>query len=120
MKGQKILKVTSILMIIGGALSVILSIVAIIGIAAIAYIADGSVSLGMLYASGALMVVSSVAELVAGIVGTANSKKAEKAKHIYWPINEFYKKHGYEKYFTDTTDLNLKHKDYGLEKAEKN
>ncbi len=47
-------------------------------------------------------------------------KKAEKAKHIYWPINEFYKKHGYEKYFTDTTDLNLKHKDYGLEKAEKN
>lgn len=86
-RGATLLKVAGILMIIGGALSVILSIVAIIGIAAIAYVADGSVSLGMLYASGALLVVSSVAELVAGIIGTANSKKAEKAKTcIAWGV----------------------------------
>lgn len=86
-KGATMLKVVGILMIIGGAISVILSIVAIIGIAALAYIADGSVSMGMLYASGALMIVSSVAELIAGIIGVANSKKAEKANAcVVWGI----------------------------------
>lgn len=79
-KGATMLKVTGILMIIGGAISIIVSILAIIGIAAIAYLSDGSASLGLLYASGALLTVSSVAELIAGILGTANCKKPEKAK----------------------------------------
>ena len=71
-------------MIIGGAISIIVSILAIIGIAAIAYLSDGSVSLGLLYASGALLIVSSVAELIAGILGTANCKKPEKQRPA-WP-----------------------------------
>ncbi len=79
-KGATLLKVTGILMIIGGAISVVMSIIAVAGIAAIAYLSDGAVSMGMLYASGALMVVGSVAELIAGILGVANSKKPEKAK----------------------------------------
>lgn len=86
-KGATMLKVTGILMIIGGAISIIASILAIIGIAAIAYLSDGSASLGLLYASGALLIVSSVAELIAGILGTANCKKPEKAKTcLAWGI----------------------------------
>ena len=84
-KGATMLKVTGILMIIGGAISIIVSILAIIGIAAIAYLSDAS--LGLLYASGALLTVSSVAELIAGILGTANCKKPEKAKTcLAWGI----------------------------------
>ena len=79
-KGATLLKVTGILMIIGGAISVVMSIIAVAGIAAIAYLSDGAVSMGMLYASAALMAAGSVAELIAGILGVANSKKPEKAK----------------------------------------
>lgn len=86
-KGATLLKVTGILMIIGGAISVVMSIIAVAGIAAIAYLSDGAVSMGMLYASGALMVVGSVAELIAGILGVANSKKPEKAKTcVVWGV----------------------------------
>ena len=78
-KGTGFLKVTGILMIIGGAVSIILSIIAALGIAALAYISDGTVSSALLYASVILMIVSAVAELVAGIIGVANCKKPEKA-----------------------------------------
>lgn len=41
----------------------------------------------ILHASGALMVVGSVAELIAGILGVANSKKPEKAKTcVVWGV----------------------------------
>ena len=86
-KGATLLKVTGILMIIGGAISVVMSIIAVAGIAAIAYLSDGAVSMGMLYASAALMAVGSVAELIAGILGVANSKKPEKAKTcVVWGV----------------------------------
>lgn len=78
-KGAGFLKVTGILMIIGGVLAIILSIIAILGIAALTYISNGEISSALLYASGALMLVSSVAELVAGIIGVKNCKKPEKA-----------------------------------------
>ena len=78
-KGAGFLKVTGILMIIGGAISLILSIVTLIGIAALVYMSDGALSSAMLYASGALMLVSAVAEFVAGIIGVANCKRPEKA-----------------------------------------
>lgn len=78
-KGSGFLKVTGILMIIGGGISIIMSIVAVLGIAALVYISDGEASSAMLYASVALMVVSAVAQLVAGIIGVVNCKKPEKA-----------------------------------------
>ena len=78
-KGAGFLKVTGILMIIGGALSIILSIVAILGVAALAYLMDGEATTGLLYASCVLMIVSAVAELIAGIIGVKNCKKPEKA-----------------------------------------
>ena len=86
-KGTGFLKVTGILMIIGGAISVIMGIVAVLGVAALAYISDGTVSSALLYTSVILMIVSAVAELIAGIIGVANCKKPEKAVScIVWGI----------------------------------
>lgn len=78
-KGAGFLKVTGILMIIGGSLAMILAIIAILGIAALAYISSGEISSALLYVSGILTLVSAIAEFVAGIVGVKNCKKPEKA-----------------------------------------
>ena len=85
MKGHKFLKVTGILMIIGGALSAILGIVAVLGVAALAYIASAQTEAGMLYASTILLLISGVVELIAGIIGVINAEKPQKAKAcIVW------------------------------------
>lgn len=86
-KGSGFLKVTGILMIIGGGISIIVSIIAALGVAALAYFSDGEISSAMLYASVALMIVSAVAQLIAGIIGVVNCKKPEKAGScIVWGI----------------------------------
>lgn len=36
--------------------------------------------------------------------------KVKNSTSIYWPIDDFYKKHDYEKYFTDSLDLYMKHR----------
>ena len=75
MNGHKFLKVTGILMIIGGALSAILGIVAVLGVAALAYIASAQTEAGMLYASTILLL----------IIGVINAEKPQKAKTcIVW------------------------------------
>lgn len=85
MNGHKFLKVTGILMIIGGALSAILGIVAVLGVAALAYIASAQTEAGMLYASTILLLISGVVELIAGIIGVINAEKPQKAKTcIVW------------------------------------
>lgn len=78
-KGSGFLKVTGILMIIGGGISIIVSIIAALGVAALAYISDGEASSTMLYASVTLMVISAAAQLIAGIIGVVNCKKPEKS-----------------------------------------
>lgn len=80
MNGHKFLKVTGILMIIGGALSAILGIVAVLGVAALAYIASAQTEAGMLYASTILLLISGIVELIAGIIGVINAEKPQKAK----------------------------------------
>lgn len=83
-KGAKFLKVTGILMIIGGALSIILGIVAIIGVAALALLGANA---GMLYVAAIVALVGAIAQLIAGIVGCKNAKKPEKAvKCLVWGI----------------------------------
>ena len=77
-KGTGFLKVTGILMIIGGGISIIMGIIAALSVAALAYIAGGDSS-ALLYASVVLMLISAGAELVAGIIGVVNCKKPEKA-----------------------------------------
>ena len=85
-KGTGFLKVTGILMIIGGGISIIMGIIAALSVAALAYIAGGDSS-ALLYASVVLMLISAVAELVAGIIGVVNCKKPDKAGScIVWGI----------------------------------
>ena len=65
MKGQKILKVTSILMIIGGVIAVV----------------------GLLYASSILVTVASVIQFIAGIKGIGACSDSQKAAScIKWGI----------------------------------
>lgn len=76
MKGSKFLKVTGILMIVFGALALILSIVAAIGLAALAAL---DLNTWQYTLAVILMLVSSIFELIAGIVGVKNCNKPEKA-----------------------------------------
>lgn len=83
---SKMLQVTGIIMIIGGAISLIGSIVALFGSFALATAAAavagsaGAQAGGILIFYCVIALISSVAELVAGILGAANYNKPEKAK----------------------------------------
>ena len=79
MKGRKFLKVTGILMIIGGAFGIIGGIVAIIGASALAAVLETSAG-GLMLAS-ALILASAVFQLIAGIMGVKNCDKPEKAQN---------------------------------------
>ena len=78
MKGRQFLKVTGILMIIGGAFGIIGGIVAIIGVGALAAVLETSAG-GLILAS-VLILASAVFELIAGIMGVKNCDKPEKAQ----------------------------------------
>ncbi|MDE6020034.1 MAG: hypothetical protein K2H01_03410 [Ruminococcus sp.] len=75
-KGSNFLKVTGIIMIVGGSLGIIISLLAIAGVATLAAM---GLSSGMLYASVVISVIGSVIELVAGIMGVKNCNAPEKA-----------------------------------------
>ena len=78
MKGRKFLKVTGILMIIGGAFGIIGGIVAMIGAGALAAVLETSAG-GLMLAS-ALILTSAVFQLITGIMGVKNCDKPEKAQ----------------------------------------
>ena len=78
MKGRKFLKVTGILMIIGGVFGIIGGIVAMIGAGALAAVLETSAG-GLMLAS-ALILASAVFQLIAGIMGVKNCDKPEKAQ----------------------------------------
>ena len=78
MKGRKFLKVTGILMIIGGAFGIIGGIVAMIGAGALAAVLETSAG-GLMLAS-ALILASAVFQLIAGIMGVENCDNPEKAQ----------------------------------------
>ena len=87
MKGQKMLKVTSILMIIGGVIAIIAGVIAILGISALAALAGGTEGMGMLYASTILVIVASVIQLIAGIKGVGACNAPQKAAScVKWGI----------------------------------
>lgn len=86
-KGSKFLKVTGILMIVFGAIALIISIVAVLGIAAIALVNDGTYDMTLLYVGGVVALLGSVAEFVAGIIGVINAKLPNKANTcIVWGV----------------------------------
>lgn len=78
MKGRKFLKVTGILMIIGGAFGIIGGIVAMAGAGALAAVLETSAG-GLILAS-VLILASAVFQLIAGIMGVKNCDKPEKAQ----------------------------------------
>lgn len=78
MKGRKFLKVTGILMIISAAFGIIGGIIALIGAGALAAVLETSAG-GLMLAS-ALILVSAVFQLIAGIMGVKNCDKPEKAQ----------------------------------------
>ena len=78
MKGRKFLKVTGILMIIGGGFGIIGGIVAMLGAGALAAVLETSAG-GLMLAS-ALILASAVFQLIAGIMGVKNCDKPEKAQ----------------------------------------
>ena len=78
MKGRQFLKVTGILMIIGGAFGIIGGIVAMIGAGALAAVLETSAG-GLMLAS-VLILASAVFQLIAGIMGVKNCDKPEKAQ----------------------------------------
>ena len=87
MKGQQFLKITGILMIIGGAVSLVLAIIALVGVAALAALLEGEGIGGLLYLSAGLLLAGAVAEFIAGIIGVKNCAKPEKANTcITWGI----------------------------------
>lgn len=90
MQGSKFLKVTGILMIIFSIIGIIFGIIAVVGLGALALMADSmgtEIPMGLLTVSGILAVVGSVVQLIAGIVGTKNWNKPEKAGTcIAWGI----------------------------------
>ena len=78
MKGRKFLKVTGILMIISAAFGIIGGIIALIGAGALAAVLETSAG-GLMLAS-ALILVSAIFQLIAGIMGVKNCDKPEKAQ----------------------------------------
>ena len=87
MKGQKILKVTSILMIIGGVIAVVVGVLAILGISALAALSGSAEGTGLLYASSILVTVASVIQFIAGIKGISACSDPQKAAScIKWGI----------------------------------
>ena len=85
MKGQKILKVTSILMIIGGVIAVVVGVLAILGISALAALSGSTEGIGLLYASigacsdsqkaascikwGIIIAILTIISMIIGLVG---------------------------------------------------
>lgn len=87
MKGHKFLKVTGILMIIGGIFGIIAGIMAILGVSGLAAVIGSTEGMGMLYAASFLCLVSGIVQLIAGIKGVKNCEKPENAqKCIVWGI----------------------------------
>ena len=87
MKGPKFLKVTSILMIIGGIIGAIAGIIAILGISALAALMETGEDIGLLYASSIIVTLASVIQFIAGIKGIGACNAPQKAAAcIKWGI----------------------------------
>ncbi len=77
---NKFLKVTGILMIIGGAFSIIFGIIAVAGVGALALFLGSEASMGLLVVSALLTLVSGIVSLIAGILGVKHAANPQKAQ----------------------------------------
>ena len=84
-KGSGLLKFAGILLIIGGILGILLGLIALLGLAAWAGMTGNDHASNLPYVTGAFTLISAVLQLIAGVVGIKNCKKAEKANAcIVW------------------------------------
>ncbi|HZJ56936.1 MAG TPA: hypothetical protein VFD89_01710 [Clostridia bacterium] len=79
-ESNKFLKVTGILMIIGGSFGVIFGIIAVIGVGAAAALLGSEAKMGLLVLSSVLVLIGGIISLVAGIIGVKNAAIPEKAQ----------------------------------------
>ena len=87
MKGQKTLKVTSILMIIGGVIAAIAGVLVLLGLGALTALAGGAEGMGLLYASSIIIIVTSIIQFIAGIKGIGACSAPQKAAScVKWGI----------------------------------
>lgn len=87
MAGQKILKVTSILMIIGGVIAAVAGVVAFLGISTFAALAESTEGMGFIYAGSIIVIAASVIEFIAGIKGVGACSDPQKAAScIKWGL----------------------------------
>ena len=85
--GQKFLKITYILMMVGGIIAVIAGVIAILGVSALVALAGSAEGIGLLYASSILVTITSVIEIIAGAKGLKACKVPENAgKCVTWGI----------------------------------
>lgn len=77
--GIKMLKVSSILLIIGGAIATIMGVVSLLGVGALHAIFGEDIPIILLYAVAGLALASGILTLVAGIVGLGACKNPEKS-----------------------------------------
>ena len=78
-KSNKLLKVSGIIMIIGGAISIILGVLAVIGVGALALLLGDEANTSLLMLSSVLVLFSGIIQLIAGIMGVKNAANPEKA-----------------------------------------
>ena len=87
MKGQKMLKITSILMIIGGVIAALAGVLAFLGISALTALSGTAEDMGLLYASAILVTVASIIQFIAGIKGISACSAPQKAAScVKWGI----------------------------------
>ena len=71
-------------MIVFGAIALIVSIIAILGIAALAAFNDGTYDMTMLYVGGGFALISAVAEFVAGITALSTQNFRTRQIHVLY------------------------------------
>lgn len=79
MKGESFSIVTSVLMMIGGAVGIINGVIAVLGAGALAAAVGTTASFGLLMFGSVLVWGSGTAELIAGVTGMKRAAKPEKA-----------------------------------------
>lgn len=79
-QSNKFLKVSGILMIIGGSISTILGLIAVLGVGVLAVALGSDADMGLLKVGSALVLLSAIISLIAGILGVKNAAAPEKAK----------------------------------------
>lgn len=82
LKGSVMAKVAGILMIIGGSINIIISLIAIAGAGVLIALGGEALLGGLIYVALIALILGAAAELTAGIIAVKNNNNAAKAQTI--------------------------------------